>query len=285
MPSTEKIRFGPAGVPTVCKGGSLEGVQTTHDLGLGAMELEFVHGARMKLELAREIGQKAKTLGISLSAHGPYYINLLSEKPETRVASVERILQTARILHAAGGGRAVYHPAFYGKNTPQAAGKEMLRVHRELIAKVKEEKLSNVVLAPETSGRRAQWGELNELLAVCAEFDTNDINPTLDFSHLHCRSGQGVLYRKEDFGGLLDGVEKALGKKAVQTLHIHFQSVLWGDGGERSHLPIEKKEPPFEPLAQVLVEQGYGGTIICESPLIEADALALQKIYRQALKR
>jgi deoxyribonuclease-4 len=249
------------------------------------MELEFVRGARMGLDLARRIGERARALDVSLSAHAPYYINLLSEKPETRDASVERILQTARIVHAAGGGRIAYHPAYIGKYAPEASLKELTRIHADLLARMDREKITTAVLAPETAGGKAEWGGLDELLALCAEFDRKRVNPTLDFSHLHCRSGKGWLYTKSDYSKVFDRVEKALGRKAVESFHAHFQSVHYTDRGEHHHLTIDHDEPPFAPLAELLAEQGYTGTIISESPNIEADALKMQRTYERALKR
>ena len=279
-----KVRFGPAGIPIACNGGSLEGVTCTHELGLRAMELEFVRGANMGLELAQKIGRKAKELDVKLSAHAPYYINLLSEKPETRKASIERILQTARIVHTAGGGRIAYHAAYYGKLPPEQALKELKESHQQILEKMKKEKITSAILAPETSGGQAEWGELNELLELCGEFDLKRINPTLDFSHLHGRPGKGWLYKKENYQTIFNKVEKALGKKAVESFHSHFQSLAFGARGELHHLTIDQNEPPFQPLAELLAEQGYSGTIISESPNIETDALKMQRAYTRLLK-
>lgn len=279
------VRFGPAGVPASCSGGSLEGVKCASELGLRAMELEFVRGAKMGLDLARQVGERARSLDVRLSAHGPYYINLLSEKPETRKASVERILQTARIVHAAGGGRIAYHAAYYGKHTPEQATKELKGIHKEILEKMAKENLTTAILAPETSGGKAEWGGLEEILELCSEFDLKRVNPTIDFSHLHARPGKGWLYKKEDYASVFERLEKALGKKAVESFHSHFQSIAYTDRGEHHHLTIDHNEPPFKPLAELLAEQGYSGTIISESPNIEADALEMQREYRRALKR
>ena len=75
------IRFGPAGIPIQCQGNStLDGVKCCADLGLAAMEMEFVHGVRMKEDSAKEISQTAKDLDISLSSHAPYYVNCCTEE-------------------------------------------------------------------------------------------------------------------------------------------------------------------------------------------------------------
>ena len=45
------LRFGTAGIPVLAKGsGTKAGIRAVKDLGLGAMELEFVHGVNLKPE-------------------------------------------------------------------------------------------------------------------------------------------------------------------------------------------------------------------------------------------
>ena len=157
------MRFGTAGIPIRCKsGGSLAGIKCVRELGLDAMEFEFVHGVRMSEALAKQCGQEAKRLDVSLSAHAPYFINLISENPSIRNMSKHHVMETCRVLDAAGGGRAVFHAGFYGKMQHQAAFEEMLEMLGDLHEKVKNARLS-VVLAPELSGKRTQWGSLSEL--------------------------------------------------------------------------------------------------------------------------
>jgi len=276
-----KVRFGTAGIPLSCKGGSLEGIQCVRDMGLDAFEFEFVHGAKMGLGLAAECGKTAREAGVSLSAHGPYYVNLISEDAEKARASVERILQTARILSAAGGGRAVFHPGYYGKKGADAAYKEMKKRFREIVEKIAAEKL-NAVLAPETTGGAAEFGSLQELISLSREFGTNRVNLTIDFAHVHCREGKGWVKEKKDYAKIFYEVEKRLGKQGVQNFHSHFTGVRFTEKGEKNHLAIDSDSPPFKPLAELLAEQGYAGTIISESPTIEADALAMKRIYEKS---
>ena len=113
------MRFGPAGYPSAGKTpeGSLE---YTKSLGLDALEVEFVRGARIKPERAREIGAKAKELDIRLSCHAPYFISFNSDNPETRAKSVEWVTSTARAAHGLGAYIIVIHAASYGKS-PETA--------------------------------------------------------------------------------------------------------------------------------------------------------------------
>ncbi|MFH0835061.1 MAG: TIM barrel protein [Candidatus Micrarchaeota archaeon] len=271
------MRFGTAGIPIRCKSkGSLAGIKCVRDLGLEAMEFEFVQGVKMSESLAKECGNEAKRLDVSLSAHAPYFINLISEKPQTRNLSKHHIMETCRVLDAAGGGRAVFHAGFYGKKQHQAAFGEMLVPLADLRDRVRDAKLK-AVLAPELSGKRVQWGSLSELCDSAKQ--VSGLNPCIDFAHMFAR---GDLKKDdgEHYGKALDSLGEALGRQALQSLHIHFSGIEFSEKGERRHLPVGK--PAFAPLARALKERKCSGTIICESPLIEEDALKMQKTYFNA---
>jgi len=83
----------------------------------------------------------------------------------------------------------------------------------------------------------------------------------------------------------LEKVEKRLGSEAAHSFHCHFSGIEVIEAGEKNHLPIASNSPPFEPLAAAWVENGWEGKAICESPLIEEDALEMQAIYKKAGKK
>jgi len=63
-----EIFIGTGGVPISCKSKStVEGVKCIHELGLNAMEVEFVRGVKMNNTAAKEVGETAKELGVKLS--------------------------------------------------------------------------------------------------------------------------------------------------------------------------------------------------------------------------
>ena len=95
----QKIRLGPAGSPGKS---TLEGVQMVNDMGLQAMEVEFVRGVHMGIDLAREVGALAKKLDIELSIHAPYYINLASAEKKKIQESKKRILDSVERGHYLG---------------------------------------------------------------------------------------------------------------------------------------------------------------------------------------
>ena len=76
----KKILFGPAGLgPTK---DAISNLEKYASLGFSACEIAFTYSAYIKRQDAVKIGEAAKRLGISLSIHGHYWINLNSEEKE-----------------------------------------------------------------------------------------------------------------------------------------------------------------------------------------------------------
>ena len=73
------IRFGPAGLGGVKE--AVSNLQEYTKLGLKACEIAFTYGVYIKEgKEAEEIRDTAKKLGIELSIHAPYWINLNSKE-------------------------------------------------------------------------------------------------------------------------------------------------------------------------------------------------------------
>lgn len=273
------MRFGTAGVPVSCEeSSSLAGIACVARLGLEAFEFEFVHGCRMKEENAREAGEEAKKGGITLSAHASYYLNLLSPEKAKYAKTQAEILQTARVLHAAGGGRLVFHPGFYLGMPKEEAFRKMKTAIKELTGKIDAEKLHSVHLSPETTGKPTAFGSYEELLAMSEEFGWKKLAVTIDWAHVHARDN-GRIKGIETYRELLEKLEKHCGKTALHELHCHMSSIHFSAKGELNHLTMDHDVPPFKPLAQALHEFKCDGTIISESPAIEGDALRMKKIF------
>ncbi len=262
---------------------SLAGIQYCHDVGLKAEELEFVQGVRMNAELARKCGALSKKLGVRLSAHAPYFINFLSEKPSTRGLSKRNVLETARVLSAAGGGRVVFHPAYYGKLSREEAFKQMVTELRSVLNEVKKNGFSNVVIAPELTGKRSQWGSLEELLKATKEIDSSlkTLNPCYDVSHIQAR-GENAMRSREDVEKFFEQIRKSLGGKALKQMHFHAQDVEFTESGERFHKVVGQGTINWKEFVRALVEFECDGTVICESPILEKDALKLQEMFVKA---
>jgi len=270
------IRFGPAGIPLQCKGTStLEGVECCHALGLEAMEMEFVHGVKLKEESAKEIQKTAKQLDISLSSHAPYYINLCSKEPHKIKNSIRHIFQSAKITALAGGRITVFHPGFYQKLSKEQAFSSAKKVLEEIQEELHQNSLKTV-LGAETVGKKSAFGGLDENIRLAQELEM--VQPVIDFAHLHAR-GDWKIKSESDYRAIFEKLEKELGDY-VNHFHAHFSEIDYSEKGERNHVVLgEKNEPPFKPLMKLLAENGYSGTIICESPQIDLDALKMQKEY------
>ena len=281
MPNYKRIRFGPAGIPAQCNGtGTLDGVKCCAELGLTAMEMEFVRGVRMKEELARAVGAEAKKFDISLSSHAPYYINLCSIDEEKAANSRRHIYEAATATFYAGGRITVFHSGYYQDFTREEAYKIAKKNLQETEEKLKQEGIE-CILGAETVGKRSQFGGLNEVIKLAQEIET--VQPVIDFSHLVAR-GDFQLKTEADYKKLFDLLEKELGDY-VKHFHGHFQEVNYSDKGELNHLKLgSNDEPPYKPFMKMLAENGYSGTIISESPIIELDALKMKEEYEKQLK-
>ncbi len=91
-----RVFLGPAGIPIGAKerkrsAGTIDGIRYVREVGLNAMEVEFVQGVKMSREAAQEAGEVARELGVRLSVHAPYFINLCSEEKEKVEASIARL--------------------------------------------------------------------------------------------------------------------------------------------------------------------------------------------------
>jgi len=81
------------------------------------------------------------------------------------------------------------------------------------------------------------------------------------------------------FMKLLEKIKKKLGKKALSDLHMHASGIEWTQKGERKHHPFKESEFDWKGLLRALVEMEVSGILICESPLLEDDALLLKNEY------
>jgi deoxyribonuclease-4 len=133
-----------------------------------------------------------------------------------------------------------------------------------------------IALRVETMGKHAQFGSLDEVLALCRDVD--GLKPCLDFCHLYAREGKVNAY--DEFERVLAKTARKLGPRALRDVHIHIAGVHFGDKGEIKHLNLEETEFRTEEWLQALRDLGVEGTIICESPNLEGDAVLLKKLYQ-----
>lgn len=277
MRSASSLLFGTAGVPKSTKGtSSLAGIQRIKELGLDCMEVEFVKGVKMGAETAEKIRTAAQEMGLKLSVHAPYYVNLNAAEEGKRLASMERLIASARMAKKCGASSVVFHPGYYGKDGEDTTFRNIKRGTEEVASILRAER-SGVVLRPETMGKRRQFGSLEEILQLCREVD--GLLPCVDFSHIHAREGQGKANSYREFDRILRKIERKLGRKALKNMHMHVSGVEYSNRGELKHLNLDESDFRYDEWVQVLRDHEVAGMVICESPIQERDALILKNLY------
>ncbi len=234
----EKLLFGTAGAPRSSKTQTtIDGIKRIAELGLGCMELEFVYGVRMGEAGARLVAETARSAGIRLSAHGPYYINLNAREEEKVAASQQRILQTARIAAVCGAQSITFHAAFYLGDPPEKTYRAVKKNLAEVLNRLKKEN-NRVVIRPEVMGKPTAFGTLDEVLSLCSELEGTGI--CMDFAHWHAYNGESNSYA--EFASTLEQIKEKLGDKALADMHIHVSGIAYGQKGELKHLNLKDSD-------------------------------------------
>lgn len=272
----KELLFGTAGIPLSTVPSNTEnGISRVRELGLGAMELEFVKGVHVKKEKTAGVREVAEKEKIVLTCHGSYYINLNALEKEKLGASKERILQAAKIANACGAWSLTFHAAYYMKLEKEKVFENVKKGLKGIVDKLRDEG-NGIWIRPETTGKRSQFGELEEILKLSEEVE--GVMPCIDFSHLHARSnGKNNSY--EEFAQILGQVEESLGREGLNNMHCHVAGIEYGEKGERNHLNLQDSDLKYGELCKALKEFKCKGIVISESPNIEEDALLLQKSY------
>ena len=260
------IKLGPAGSPA---SSTLEGIRKVRELGLQTMEVEFVRGIKMGNDLAKQCGQAAKEETIQLSIHAPYYINLASEEKEKREASKKRILDSCERGHYLGATNVVFHAAFYGKMTKDHVY-ELVKEATDDMQSVLDSKKWEVKLAPETTGKDSQFGDLEELAKLKKETGSN---LCVDFAHLYARN-RGII----DYKKTLDFIEENINPKELQC---HFSGIAYTLKGEKKHEEMNDENPSFSKLAEEIMKRKMNVVIISESPVTWKDSLKMKEIFEK----
>jgi deoxyribonuclease IV len=269
------LLFGTGGVPlSAIQRSTISGIERIKELGLGCMEIEFVQGITMSLATAASVKIAGSRAKVALSCHAPYFINLNSREPEKVKASEKRLIQTASVAQACGARNIVFHAAFYMNDSPEKTYGVVKERLSAILEEVKTES-KTVVLRPEVTGKPTQFGTITEILQLCQ--DIPGILPCIDLAHWHARTRAFNTYG--EVIGVLKHVEEALGRKGLDDMHFHFSGIKYGPKGELSHLPLKESDFNYPEIMRGLVEYDIKGTVICESPNLEEDALHLMETY------
>jgi deoxyribonuclease-4 len=272
------FRFGTVGSPEATPskpGGTVGGIKYAASIGLDALEMAWVQGVRVSETSCAAIKQAAEEAGVALSVHAPYYINLngVEEKwPRLR----KYLIDAAHFGNLAGATDIVFHPGTYFGHSP----KEVLEVTIPRLQGCIDELRKDgnpVTLRPEISGKAAMLGSLSDVLEMAKAIP--GVIPCIDFAHLHARLGDGAMNSYDEWVSALDLYSHSLGKKTLRNMHIHLSGINYGPKGEKNHLVMEEADLDFRNLMRALKDSGAKGRIMCESPVLEVDALKFKQMW------
>ena len=278
------IRFGTAGISDSFDAmgfkNSLDIPAYIERFQLHAFEYQCGRGVRLGLDKAAEMARRAEKPDILFSVHAPYFISMSSMVEETRLKSIDYILQSCRLVRALGGRRVIFHSGSCGKQSREEALEKALDTMQRMVKAVDEEGFDDITLCPETMGKIGQLGTLDEVLALCGV--DKRITPCIDFGHLNART-LGGIQTKQDYADILDRMQQVLQDDRAQNFHVHFSRIEWSKGGEKRHWTFADTQvgPEYPPLIQLLKERQLSPVIICESAGTQAeDALSMQEYYQ-----
>ncbi|MDI6806472.1 MAG: TIM barrel protein [Candidatus Aenigmarchaeota archaeon] len=270
------VLLGPAGICVTAKEKTTIGsLRRVAELQLSAQEVEYVRGVNMSVAMAREVGKVARELGIELSVHCPYYVNLCSVEKKKIEDSKKRILDSAERANAMGAKIIVFHPGYYGKLLKNQALDLVKNACLEIAERI-ERKGWDVSLGLETTGKISAVGTVEEIVNLCEEIKNCTI--VLDPAHIFARNAGRIDYKE-----MFDKIKPL----KLKHINMHFSGIKFspvkatGYGNEISHLPIEVNAPPFEPLAKEILKRKIDVTIISESPVLEKDSLVMKEIFEK----
>ncbi len=252
------VKFGPAGLGPVKT--AEKTLEDYHKKGFRACEISFTYSVYIKNdEDALRIAKKASDLGIDLTIHAQYWVNLNSAEPEKIEATKKRILDCCRIGEKLGVKVVVFHPGFYGKTKDTAYETIKLGV----LDIMKEIKKNNwkIKIAPETMGKVNVFGSIEEISKLVKD---TGCSFCIDFAHILARDKE-VNYKK---------IAELFPQK---DWHVHFSGIVYGEKGEKHHKTTTKEE--WKTLLEN-IPKDKNIRIINESPTMIDDSIEGLKLSK-----
>lgn len=275
--------FGTVGSPLSTPkkpGGSVGSVLRSAELGLFAFELGWVRSINVTDATCTAIKAQAADSQVALSVHATYFFNLNAtsdEWPKSR----KRLMDACHYGHLAGATDIIFHPGSYFQQPPAEVAKVTLPRLRDFMKELRDNG-NPVTLRPETMGKSAMLGSFDDVLEMCAEVE--GVQPCIDFAHLHARPGDGSVNSYAEWDALLKKLKRKLGASALKTMHIHLSGIEYGPKGEKQHLTFAKGDLKYKDLLRALADHKCAGRILCESPIMEDDAVMLKKTWNKIQK-
>ncbi len=277
---TLSFQFGTVGSPTGTPkkpGGSVGAIEFSKSIGLEALELGWVRSVRVGEKTCAAIKETGEEQGVSLSVHAPYFINLNADDDEWP-KSRQRLMDAAHYGNLAGCTDVIFHPGSYFERPPEIVLEVAIPRLQGCVDELRAAG-NSVILRPETMGKSAMLGSLEDTLEMSKAIE--GVEPCLDFAHLHARPGDGTVNSYDEWSNYLEQYGKALGKKGLKRLHCHLSGIEYGPKGEKNHLKFEEADIDLNALFRALKDFECAGRILCESPVMEEDALVMMKKWKE----
>ncbi len=255
------IKFGPAGLGPVKE--AISNLKEYYRLGLKACEISFTYGPYIKdKKEAQEIGRVAKRLGIELTIHAPYYINLNSKEKEKIEASKKRILKCCEVGNLLGVKRVIFHPGFYSGMESSEATRNIIKGIVEIQDIVKKNKWK-IELCPEVMGKKNVFGSIDEISKLV---EKTGCGFCIDFAHILARYDSYMF-------------NEVMGAFPQKNWHCHFSGIDYGEKGEKNHklVPLGEWKKILGFIKKLDVRKNV--VIICESPSPVNDSLIGKKLF------
>ncbi|MGH2619504.1 MAG: TIM barrel protein, partial [Anaerolineales bacterium] len=199
------------------------------------------------------------------------------EWPKSR----KRLMDAAHYGNLAGATDIIFHPGSYFGLPPDQVLEVAIPRLRGCIDELRAAD-NPATLRPETMGKSALLGTLADTLVLAKEIE--GVLPCVDFSHLHARAGDGTMNSYPEWVAALKSYQKALGARAMKRMHIHLSGIQYGPKGERNHLMLAESDFDLKGLLKALREFDCRGRILCESPVMEQDALVIKKGWQRVAR-
>ncbi len=282
------IKFGPSGSCEEFHAQNFkktaDGVNWLKERGVDLYEYSFGRGVNISRESAQETGKAFASVGIEMSVHAPYFINLATVEDQKKENNVKYIMDSLEALKNFGGNRCVFHPGSPVKLERAEAMSILLNSFEKIVALKHEYGYDDLYLCPETMGKEAQLGTLDEIIEM-VKLGDDTIIPCIDYGHLNARD-QGIIKTKDDYKRIIDRLIDGIGFEKTAKQHVHFSKIMYSAKGEVKHLTFDDDQygPEFEPLMEVFYEYKMNPFVVCESAGTQTRDSMMMKNYYNSLK-
>ena len=210
-----------------------------------------------------------------VTAHAPFYVNLNSKEEEKIEASIQRIVETALVANSLNAFSITYHAAYYMEKDKEEVYKKVVEGNKKIFEALEKENVK-IWVRPETTGKKSQWGDVDEIIRLSKEFEM--VLPCVDFSHLYARE-IGEFNSYDDFSKVFEKIGNSLGQIALDNFHAHIAGIEYTKKGEKQHLNLLESEFNYKDLLKAFKKFDIKGAVVCESPNIEEDCKLLSDYY------